>query len=186
MPDINGIPYVASGDLVSAYPTVSQDLAQEVSDQLATKLDAADQKIIQVVRATDASQRSTTSTSFTDVNLSVTITPTKATSSVYLMAFVFVQQNRTTGTDSYGVLQITDNSNNAISGAEATGIGEENYSFSGTTRFRNAASLLAVSTPATTSATTYKLRFRSEVATTSTIIRGNASTSQLIAIEVGA
>jgi len=38
MPDINGIPYVESGDFVSAYPTVSQDLAQEVSDQLATKL----------------------------------------------------------------------------------------------------------------------------------------------------
>ena len=38
MPDINGIPYVESSDLVSAYPTVSQDLAQEVSDQLASKL----------------------------------------------------------------------------------------------------------------------------------------------------
>jgi hypothetical protein len=38
MADINGIPYVESGDLVSAYPTVSQDLAQEVSDQLASKL----------------------------------------------------------------------------------------------------------------------------------------------------
>lgn len=37
MADINGIPYVESGDLVSAYPTVSQNLAQEVSDQLATK-----------------------------------------------------------------------------------------------------------------------------------------------------
>ena len=41
MPDINGIPYVESGDLVSAYPTVSQNLAQEVSDQLALKVDYA-------------------------------------------------------------------------------------------------------------------------------------------------
>jgi len=38
MPDINGIPYVESDDLVSAYPSVSQSLAQEVSDQLAAKL----------------------------------------------------------------------------------------------------------------------------------------------------
>jgi hypothetical protein len=41
MPDINGIPYVESDDLVSAYPAVSQSLAQEVSDQLASKLDAS-------------------------------------------------------------------------------------------------------------------------------------------------
>jgi len=39
MPDINGIPYVESSDLVSAYPAASQALAQEVSDQLAAKLD---------------------------------------------------------------------------------------------------------------------------------------------------
>jgi len=39
MPDINGIPYVESDDLVSAYPSVSQSLAQEVSDQLAAKGD---------------------------------------------------------------------------------------------------------------------------------------------------
>jgi len=38
MPDINGIPYVESTDLVSGYPSVSQSLAQEVSDQLASKL----------------------------------------------------------------------------------------------------------------------------------------------------
>ncbi|HEY7822959.1 MAG TPA: hypothetical protein VIG24_09010, partial [Acidimicrobiia bacterium] len=38
MPDINGIPYVEPGDLVSGYPSVSQSLAQEVSDQLASKL----------------------------------------------------------------------------------------------------------------------------------------------------
>ena len=41
MPDINGIPYVESTDLVSAYPAASQALAQEISDQLALKLDAS-------------------------------------------------------------------------------------------------------------------------------------------------
>ena len=41
MPDINGIPYVESTDLVSAYPAASQALAQEISDQLASKLDTS-------------------------------------------------------------------------------------------------------------------------------------------------
>ena len=40
MPDINGIPYVESTDLVSAYPAVSLALAQELDDQLASKLNA--------------------------------------------------------------------------------------------------------------------------------------------------
>ena len=39
MPDINGIPYVESTDLVSAYPAVSLALAQELDDQLAAKAD---------------------------------------------------------------------------------------------------------------------------------------------------
>jgi len=38
MPDINGIPYVESTDLVSGWPTISQSVAQEVSDQLAEKV----------------------------------------------------------------------------------------------------------------------------------------------------
>ena len=41
MPDINGIPYVESTDLVSAYPAVSLALAQELDDQLAAKVDYA-------------------------------------------------------------------------------------------------------------------------------------------------
>ena len=42
MPDINGIPYVESTDLVSAYPAVSLALAQELDDQLAAKAALSD------------------------------------------------------------------------------------------------------------------------------------------------
>jgi hypothetical protein len=58
-----------------------------ISAQLATKLDVAGGKILQIVRATDSTNRSTTSTSFADVTgMSVTITPQKSTSSILVLA----------------------------------------------------------------------------------------------------
>jgi hypothetical protein len=89
MPDINGIPYVEPGDLVSGYPSVSQSLAQEVSDQLASKLDATSPvgKVLQVVSFTTDVTFSTSSGSFVDVtNLSVTLTPATTSSKVLVLA----------------------------------------------------------------------------------------------------
>lgn len=209
MPDINGIPYVESGDLVSAYPTVSQDLAQEVSDQLASKLPysygtatpstsddgflwydsnstppevkfwdgAAFQalssgKILQVVRATDGTERTTTSTSFVDLTgLSVTITPTKSTSAVLLVLSVLVLPANPSSK-----FQISDSSNNALSGAEDSriGVGAGQVPIV----------LLGYSTPATTSATTYKARFAASAGTNTA--RNNINTGQLYALEIGA
>jgi len=169
MPDINGIPYVESTDLVSGYPSVSQSLAQEVSDQLASKLAAADQTFVQFVRDTDSSDRTTTSTSFVDAtSLDITITPTSATNAVWLLAYFTAAPSGGTG-----YFQWTDSSNNAISGAEGLIEGQDTT---------NPTLVLAYATPATTSATTYKIRFRASAGTNR--IRGSVTTTQLIAIEV--
>jgi len=175
MPDINGIPYVESDDLVSAYPSVSQSLAQEVSDQLAAKLDLAGGKILQIVRATDSTSRSTTSTSYVDVTgMSVTITPQKSDSAVLLVCTV--QLSPAGGWLTF--LQITDSSNNGISGAQ-----DNRYGIN-TGSEQRAVTLMAYSTPATTSATTYKLRFKTQSGTTA--INNDFSTGQMFAIEVSA
>jgi hypothetical protein len=210
MPDINGIPYVDSGDLVAGYPAVSQSLAQEVSDQLASKLPysfgtatpsttdsgflwydsnstpAATKfwdgsafvpfggKILQIVRATDGTRRSTTSTSPVDTNLSVTITPQSATSAILVISsFLPVSNN----TGSRMVLQITDSSNNALSGAENLWIADDaTYAMQ---------TCIGYSTPATTSATTYKLRFEVEPSGTGELYN-DFNTAQMYAIEVSA
>jgi len=177
MPDINGIPYVESSDLVSAYPTVSQDLAQEVSDQLASKLDLAGGKILQIVRATDTTNRNTTSTSFVDANISATITPQKNDSAV-LLIWSLLGAHITTA--DYAQYAITDNSNNVISGAEG------NYLGSGsTTQVYASQVFFAYATPATTSATTYKGRYRNLASGTS-YIYNSIQTGQFFAIEVSA
>ena len=164
-----GTPYVESSDLVANYPAVSLALAEHIDD-----LPAA---ILQVVRATDTTARTTSSTSFVDASISVTITPQKATSAILLIwSLAF---NHLTTAD-FARFQITDNSNNAISGAEDV------FSGSGTTaQFLNGLALIGYNTPATTSATTYKGRFAVQTSG-STRLDNNKSTGQLYAIEVSA
>jgi hypothetical protein len=162
-----GTPYVESSDLVADYPTVSLALAEHIDDLPA--------KVLQVVRATDTTLRSTTSTSFVDASISVTITPQKSTSAILLLWSAHLEISSTR----WIYISITDNSNNPISGAESgQGAG------TGTTAFYSYATVWGYSTPATTSAVTYKGRFRVNSGTG--ILNNDSMTGQLYAIEVSA
>ena len=133
-------------------------------------------KVLQVVRATDSTDRTTTSTSFVDASISVTITPQKSTSAVLL-----IYSTRTTpASNNFIRIQITDSSNNAISGAQSS-------VFGGSTIGSGAAvtTIIGYATPATTSAVTFKGRFHTELAGTATL-PNSQHTGQLYAIEVSA
>ena len=163
----NGTPYVESSDLVANYPGVSLALANHI--------DANTGKILQVVRATDSTARSTTSTSFVDASISVTITPTKNTSSILLIWSLVSQQSANVA----HAFQITDSSNVAISGAERT----NNQSGNSTVPILSQ-TLIGYNSPATLSAVTYKGRFSSQGGTIT--IPNATQTGQLYAIEVSA
>ena len=151
------------------------------SSAVATSLDykvaqleaAATGKILQVVRAADATDRTTTSATFVDANISVTITPTDATSNI-LIIWAF----KGNGSNAYGIFQITDSSNVAISGFDRMDVG-------GTLggAIYDSATLFVWDSPASTSAQTYKGRFRTNA---SYKIDNSSFTGQLFAIEVGA
>jgi hypothetical protein len=142
-------------------------------------------KILQIVRATDTTDRTTTSTSFVDVTgMSVTITPQKSDSAILVLASFAADTFWSTGNEGRGVYQITDNSNNALSGAEATRFGTNGIS--GTIVVEAHQIMIGRSTPATTSAVTYKLRFRSFSANVQTFCLNSQSTGQMYAIEVSA
>ena len=134
-------------------------------------------RILQVVRATDTTNRSTTSTSYVDASLSVTITPTQSDSAIIVIASV---NQGTSSSDKTVYLQITDSSDNAISGAEDSQQGNSAILY---TLQRH---LIAYATPATTSATTYKLRFKAGGGGSTTTIYNGATTGQMYAIEVSA
>ena len=135
-------------------------------------------KILQVVRATDGTARLTTSTSFVDASISVTITPTSADSDVMLIWSA--NKDNSGGTTERGNFQITDSSNVAISGAENHKIGD-----AGADNTHQTFTIIGYDSPATTSATTYKGRFHSTAGGTSTRLN-DAATGQLFALEISA
>jgi hypothetical protein len=144
---------------------------------LGSKLDLAGGKILQIVRATDATNRSTTSTTFVDVTgMSVTITPQKSDSAILLLASGIMA-----GTDDtqYMTFQITDSSNNPIFG------GQEHTHRSGVAFPVVTLTIIAYATPATTSSVTYKLRFQTDPAVSLTLLNA-VTTGQMYAIEVSA
>lgn len=111
--------------------------------------------VLQVVTGTLATATSTTSTSFVDVGLSASITPSSASNKVLVLVYpatAFVS-NFTDEAITFQVLR------------GATKItGATNHLFFSTTIFRRAALMLSVlDSPNTTSATTYKLQFLSRL-----------------------
>jgi len=149
-------------------------------------------KILQVVRATDGTDRSTTSTSFVDASISVTITPTSATSDI-LLVWSFRHGGVTlSGANTRSIFQITDSSNVAIPGAEEAWTGPAGGS--GVGAFYSHLTIVGYDSPATTSATTYKGRFAkasTNDSVTVNILNGsntlnNSNTGQLFALEISA
>jgi hypothetical protein len=163
-----GTPYVESSDLVANYPAVSLALAEHIDD--------LPKKIVQVVRATDSTNRTTTSSSAADTGLSVTITPTLDTSLILLIATL---QARTSGSGVYGSALIANSANTPISGAERVSFG---FASGGIGLAGQV--LIGYDSPATTSATTYKLRFFTNAGNFQLL--NTDMTGQLYAIEVSA
>ena len=134
-------------------------------------------KVLQVVRATDTTNRSTTSVSMVDANISVTITPQKNTSAVLL---IWTAQAYPFGTVARQYMQITDSSNTTISGAQTCSMGQ-----SSTEDTYLTFTIIAYATPATTSPVTYKGRYKAYASSTARL-ENTIATGQLYAIEVSA
>ena len=153
----------------------------DLGDALNAKLNLAGGKVLQIVRATDATGRGTTSTSFVDASISVTITPQRLTSAIILIWSGNFSAYVTSGTGADSAFAITDSSNNIIGGEKRIAI----LAPSGEHQIRVNQSVISYSTPNTTSPITYKGRFR-KVSGVIADIYNNHSEGQLFAIEVSA
>jgi hypothetical protein len=143
-------------------------------------------RILQVIRDTDTTTRSTTSASFTDVTgVSVTITPQSTTSNILVIAsFLALANNSTTG-GNRASYQITTSGNTALSGAELQIVGTQSYTQSNGFLFQPV-TMIGFISPASVAAQTYKLRFRAEDANVTAYVAGGDTTTQLYAIELSA
>jgi hypothetical protein len=142
-------------------------------------------RVIQVVRATDSTNRSTTSTSYVDANVSVTMSPYSADSTLYVLLFAVGNTSSAGGSgDAEGLYQITDSGNTALSGAQELRLfhaGPAGDVIAG-------APIVGVGVVASadTTSRTYKVRFRSGGGggTETTTLRNASSTASLVVLEV--
>lgn len=145
---------------------------------------AAGGKVLQVVSATTTTEASTTSSTWTDSNLSASITPTLNTSKVLVLTtqVINLSQSDDTGIMSGGT-RLLRGATTIFQPYEGSGI-----SFYESDFFRGIVSMSYLDSPATTSSTTYKTQiYLSITGGGATIAAQPASaTSSIILLEIGA
>jgi len=119
--------------------------------------------VLQVVQATASTSVSVASTSFTDIGLSATITPRFSTSKIFIMSSVFADLTRSAGAQGGGTRIVRDST--AVWTPNPNGSSQPytyytEFSGTGATamEFCTLMSLQYLDSPATTSATTYKIQ----------------------------
>jgi len=145
-------------------------------------------KVLQVVQAVTQTNTSITSASFTDSSITATITPTLNTSKVLVLVSGQVNLVRTTGASRQTRLasnicrngtSVFDDSSGQTFGVQFTSI------TSGSTDHFSRVALNYLDSPATTSATTYKVQYAGDTAWTINCQQGSAMSS-IILLEIGA
>jgi hypothetical protein len=153
-----------TGSVTIAAPNTNTDRTLTLPDNTGTILTNATTtgfpagSVIQVVTGTLGTATSTTSTSFVDVGLSASITPSSASNKVLVLVYPSVSNVDTDANAiTFQVLRDSTSITKAVNHLYFTG-------FSGSPLTRRAALMLSVlDSPNTTSSTTYKLQFHSRL-----------------------
>jgi len=143
-------------------------------------------KVLQVVSATTTTATTIATTTFTDTTITATITPTSATSRIMVLVQCKLTAERSAAQCFYSARLLRDST--TIHNLPSAG----NYNFGGASSatIANVFPINWVDSPATTSATTYKvqgaLQSTSSSATTTWQNSGGDATSTIILLEIGA
>ena len=135
-------------------------------------------KVLQVVNATHTTETTSTSATYVDTGLTATITPTLATSKILI--FTFVSSAKVN--DAYMGTRLLKGSTAIIDPIDT----QTGYTGSAIYNNVGASAFSYLDSPATTSATTYKIQFRS-VGNAATVYAQQASSrSSITLMEIGA
>jgi len=173
------VTYLEDTDSLELYTTVWGPVSPAI-----TRADLPAGSVLQVVSTTKVDTFSSSSTSYTDVTgLSVTITPTSSSSKILVLARVAMGNSANLSTSRGQVLR----GSTAIGGGTAAGSRSSGaFQYRATTGLSEPVnSFIELDSPATTSATTYKVQVASESGGVTTINFGrtdnfdNAMTARL-------
>ena len=141
-------------------------------------------KVLQVVQGTLAADASTTSATYVDSGLTVTITPTSSTSKIQVIAMLQSAYPQDTGSGSNCLADF-----NLLRGStqiQYTVVGTYNLSFGANYAPSHQVSFSYLDSPATTSATTYKVQMKRNTGT-SVGFKGSATAiNSIVVMEIGA
>jgi hypothetical protein len=141
-------------------------------------------KVLQVVSATNATSVAITSASYTDTGLSLSITPSLATSKVLVLTTQLAVATRTAN-DAGGPIRLVRDSTAIFTPANSAPLSlYNNVAYTGALL-----NITFLDSPATTSATTYKTQaacFNATSSSTMTFQMNNTTSSTMILLEIGA
>jgi hypothetical protein len=135
--------------------------------------------VLQVVSATVNYGMSTTSTTITDTGLQAVITPSSATSKIFVIAGYAASVNSSGGNNVQALFDIARNGT-AIVGVTAPRI----YSYGSANYTNNLQCLSKLDSPNSTSALTYKLRFAKGDGPGSVYVSGDGGDATLTLMEI--
>jgi hypothetical protein len=141
-------------------------------------------KVLQVVQGTLTSEFSTTSTTYQDTGLTVTITPSSATSKVMVYVAAKVGAERpTAGTANWADLNLL----RASTQLQTHIVGYQGFASSTGAEIYAPANFSYLDSPATTSATTYKVQIKALSTSNSARFIGAATAiASIVVMEIGA
>jgi hypothetical protein len=139
---------------------------------------AAGGKVLQVVQATYSTATSNSTTTYADTGLSLSITPSSASSKVLVLTMT--PARKAIGNSDNGLwIRIVRGATSVLESGYALFTGADNALF-------GVVSQHYLDSPSTTSATTYKTQFKNNTAAASVDVQFNAQTSTIILMEIGA
>ena len=132
-------------------------------------------RVLQVVQGTTTTLASSTSNTYADTGITATITPQATTNKVLVICNTTLFNNAAS-TDAAlkllrGATQVTNNSGYAFNGAGSAG---------------SDPLIVALDSPATVAATTYKLQFARVSGSGTVFVQPNSNTGQITLIEISA
>lgn len=142
-------------------------------------------KVLQVVQDTLTGTFTTTSSTFADVGLTVSITPTSASSKVLVVVGMpnLYSSNGSGSVHNYSDAQLLRGTDRL----QATSFGWYNAAASsGAVDFYTSLAYSYLDSPATTSATTYKVQMRIGSATSATLFANGTCVANIVVMEIGA